>query len=75
MRILGGVNGQKFWDVVDDHVIHTALHRAKQMMCQMRDMYRLVNNKVIALSRYRMGVCDHTANRLIVLGAKRRVEP
>jgi hypothetical protein len=45
------------------------------MMCQMRDMYRLVDNEVIALSRDRMGVCDHTANGLIVLGAKRRVEP
>ena len=45
------------------------------MMCQVRNVDRLVDNQVIALSRGRMGICDHTTNGLIMLGAKRRVEP
>ena len=69
MRILGGVNGQELWGVVDDHVIHTALHWAKQMMCQIRNLYCLVNNQVIALPSDGVGICNHTADGLIILAA------
>ncbi len=41
MHILREVNGQQFGDIVDNHIIHTELHGAKQMMCQMQDVYLL----------------------------------
>ena len=46
MRILSGVNGQKFRDFIEGHVIHTALHVAKQMVQQVWDMNHLVDDQV-----------------------------
>jgi hypothetical protein len=45
MHCLSGVLRQKFMCLVDGHVIHTALHRAKQVMVQMRYMNGLFNHK------------------------------
>ncbi len=59
MHILGGTNGQKFGDVIVNHVIHTALHGAKQMMCQMWDVYHLVNNQVEILSSCWVSICNN----------------
>ena len=73
MRFVSGVGGQKFWQVVDSHVIHTALHWTKQVMVQMRDMDGLVNNQVINFARHRVVIGDSPAYRLILSGAKGRV--
>jgi hypothetical protein len=50
MHILSGVNGQKFRDIIDGHVIHTALHGAKQMVRQVWDMDCLVDDQVKLLA-------------------------
>ena len=62
MLILGGVDGQKNWCVVNNHVIHMALHRAKQMMCLVRDVNCLVEVHVLLFACVRVGICDHTVD-------------
>ena len=43
-------NCMRILDVIDSHVIHTALHRAKQMVQQVWDVDRLVNDQVKLLA-------------------------
>ena len=74
MRILSGVIGQKFRDVVDDHVIHTALHGAKQMMRKVWDVDRLVDNQVEPLAAGGVGKFHHSAYCRVAVRAKCRVE-
>jgi hypothetical protein len=70
MRFVSGVSGQKFWHIVNSHVINTALHWAKQVMVQMGNMDGLVNDQVINFARHRVVVSDDPANRLILSRAK-----
>jgi hypothetical protein len=70
MRILSGVNGQKFRDIVDGHVIHTALHRAKQMVQQVWNMNCLVDDQVELLAADWVGIFYHAANCRVALRAK-----
>ena len=46
MRLVSGVWCQKFWQVVNDHVIHATLHRAKKVVVKVWDVDCLVNNQV-----------------------------
>ena len=45
MRLVSGVRHQKFWCVVNGHVIHAALHRAKQVVIKMWYVNSLVDQK------------------------------
>jgi len=42
MRVVSGVQCQKFRNIVHDHVINTALHWAKQVMIKLWHTYSLV---------------------------------
>ena len=42
MSVVSGVQCQKFRNIVHDHVINTALHRAKQVMIKVWHTYCLV---------------------------------
>jgi hypothetical protein len=46
MRLVSGVSCQKFGQVINGHVIHTTLHRAKKVMVKMWDVDGLVDNQV-----------------------------
>ena len=50
MAVWGRGLHQELWYVVDDHVINSALHGAKQVVVKVGNMYGLVDNKMIYLS-------------------------
>ena len=45
MRLVSGVRHQKFWCVINGHVIHAALHGAKQVVIKMWYVNSLVDQK------------------------------
>ena len=45
MRLVSGVRHQKFWCVVNGHVIHAALHRTKQVVIKVGYVNSLVDQK------------------------------
>jgi hypothetical protein len=45
MRLVSGVRHQKFWCVINGHVIHAALHGGKQVVIKMWYMNSLVYQK------------------------------
>ena len=45
MRLVSGVKHQKLWCVINGHVIHAALHGAKQVVIKMRYVNGLVYQK------------------------------
>ncbi len=45
MRLVSGVSCQEFGQVVNDQVIHTTLHWAKNVMVKMWDVDGLVDNQ------------------------------
>ena len=45
MRLVSGVRHQKFWCVINGHVIHAALHRTKQVVIKMWYVNSLVDQK------------------------------
>ena len=50
MAVWGRGLHQERWYIVDDYVIYSALHGAKQVMVKVGDMYGLVDNKMVYLS-------------------------
>ena len=50
MAVWGKGLHQELWYVVDDNVINSALHGAKQVVVKVGDMYGLVDNKMVYLS-------------------------
>ncbi len=74
MRILSGVNSQKFGDVIDGHIIHTSLHGAKQMMRKVWDVDRLVDDQVELLAAHGVGKLYHSTDCRVALRAKCRVK-
>ena len=50
MAVWGQGLHQELWYVVDDNVINSALHGAKQVVVKVGDLYGLVDNKMIYLS-------------------------
>ena len=50
MAVLGRGLHQELWYVVDDYVIYSTLHGAKQMMVKVGYLYGLVGNKMVYLS-------------------------
>ena len=56
MAVMGRGLHQELWYVVDDYVIYSKLHRAKQVMIKVGDMYGLVDNKMVYLSSHWMSI-------------------
>ena len=50
MAIVGWGLHQELWNVVDDYVINTGMHGAKQVVVKVGDLYDLVDNKMVYLS-------------------------
>ena len=46
MAVLGWGLHQELWYIVDDYVIYSALHGAKQVVVKVGDLYGLVDNKI-----------------------------
>ena len=73
MRLVSGFDRQKFWRLVNDHVIHATLHRAKQVMVEVRDVDGLVQHQVERPPSLRVSVSNHATYSLVSLAAKRLV--
>ena len=58
MEWLSGGQGlhQKLWNIVDDNVINSTLHGAKQVVVKVGDLYGLVDNKMVYLSSQWMSI-------------------
>ena len=50
MAVLGRGIHQELRYIVDDYVIYSALHGAKQVVVKVGDMYGLVDNEMVYLS-------------------------
>ena len=50
MAVWGRILHQELWYVVDDNVINSALHGAKQVVVKIGDLYGLADNKMVYLS-------------------------
>ena len=50
MAVVGRGLHQELCYVVDDYVIYSALHGAKQVVVKVGDLYGLVDNKMVYLS-------------------------
>ena len=50
MTVWGWGLHQEPWYIVDDYVIYSALHGAKQVVVKVGDLYGLVDNKKVYLS-------------------------
>ena len=50
MAVLGWCLHQELRYIVDDYVIYSALHGAKQVVVKVGDLYGLVDNKMVYLS-------------------------
>ena len=50
MTVWGRGLHQEPWYIVDDYVIYSALHGAKQVVVKVGDLYGLVDNKMVYLS-------------------------
>ena len=70
MRLVSGVRCQKFWQVVNDHVIHATLHRAKQVMVKVWNVDCLMNDKVERPPRLRVIIGNHATHSGIGLCAE-----
>ena len=56
MSVWGRGLHQEIWYIVDGNVINSALHGAKQVVVKVGDLYGLVDNKMVYLSRQWIGV-------------------
>jgi hypothetical protein len=65
MRLVSGVSRQKFWQVVNGHIIHTTLHWAKKVMVKVWDVDGLVYNPVERPPGLWVIISNHTTHSLI----------
>jgi hypothetical protein len=70
MHLVGGVSRQKFWQVVNGHVIHTTFHWAMKVMVKVWDVDGLVDNQVEHPLSLWVIISDHTTHNLISLTSK-----
>jgi len=70
MRLVSGVRCQKFWQVVNDHVIHATLHRAKSVVVKVWNVNCLMNNQVERPPHSWVIIGNHTTHSRIGLSAK-----
>ena len=59
MAVWGRGLHQEIWYIVDDNVIYSALHGAKQVVVRVGDLYRLVDNKMVYLSSKWMSILKY----------------
>ena len=59
MAVWGRGLHQELWYVVDGNFINSALHWANQVVVKVGDLYGLVNNKMVYLSRQWMGILKY----------------
>jgi hypothetical protein len=64
MCLVSGVSCQKFWQVINGHVIHTTLHWAKKVMVKVWDVHGLVDNQVEHPPGLMVIIGDHTTHSL-----------
>jgi hypothetical protein len=64
VRVVSGKTSQKFWNIVNCHVINVTLHGTKQVMVKLRHVNSLVEHKVVYLPVPQMVKCEDAANRL-----------
>ncbi len=62
MRVVSGKTSQKFWDIVDCHVINAALHGAKQVIVELWHVDRMIEHKVVYLPVSWMVECKDAAD-------------
>ena len=70
MRLVNGVSHQKFWQVINSHVIHTTLHWAKKVMVKVWDVDSLVDNQVEHPPGLWVIIDNHTTHSLISFTSK-----
>jgi hypothetical protein len=70
MHFVSGFSRQKFWQVVNGHVIHTTLHQAKMVMVKVWDVDGLVDNQVECPPGLWVIISNHTTHSLISLTSK-----
>jgi hypothetical protein len=70
MRLVSGVSCQEFGQVVNNHVIHMALHLAKKVMVKMWDVDGLIDNQVEHPPGLRIIVGYNTTDGLVSLTSK-----
>ena len=73
MRVFSKVLSQKFWRLVDDHVINSTLHRAEEMMVKVGNVDSLVYHQVKGLPRVGVVIGERTTNSIILRGPQGRV--
>ena len=59
MAVVGRGLHQELWSVVDDYVIYSTLHGAKQVMIKVGDLYGLLDNKMVYLSCHWMSILKY----------------
>ena len=59
MAVAGRGLRQELWNVVDDYVIYSALHGAKQVVVKVGGLYGLVDNKMVYLSSHCMSILKY----------------
>ena len=59
MAVWGQGLHQELWHVADGNVINSSLHGAKQVVVKVGDLYGLVDNKMVYLSRQWMGILKY----------------
>ncbi len=70
MCLVSGVRCQKLWQVVNDHVIHATLHRAKQVVVKVWNVDCLMNDQVECPPRSRVIISNHATHSGIGLCAE-----
>ena len=75
MAVWGRGLHQELWYVVDDNVINSSLHGAKQVFVKVGDLYGLVDNKMAYLSSHWMSILKYRRYCLEVSRSKLWVVP
>ncbi len=70
MRLVSEVSRQKFWQVLDGHIIHTTLHWAKKVIVKVWDVDGLVDNQVECSPGLWVIISNHTTHSLINFTSK-----
>ena len=70
MPVWGWGLHQELWYVVDGNFINSAFHGANQIVVKVGDLYGLVNNKMVYLSRQWMGILKYRRYGLKVYRSK-----
>jgi hypothetical protein len=73
MRLVCGARVQKLGRFIDDHIVNSTLHRAKEVMVKVRDMYRLMYHQVDHFTGNRVVMGNDPANGLIGFRPKGRI--